>query len=121
MLFLSLLAVTNFSRADITLKDKGEVTGTWKLDSTKNSANDRKPFPRTDTWVFKEGTLAILHIARENDFYDQPPQPYEIENGKVKVMTVGSSRTELYTVVDLTDKNMTLKGKYGTLYFFTKK
>ena len=42
----------------------------------------------------------------------------EIDNGKVKVMTVGSSRTELYTVVDLNDKNMTLKGKYGTLYFF---
>ncbi|MDD1627616.1 MAG: hypothetical protein LUQ26_09115 [Methylococcaceae bacterium] len=107
--------------ADVTLQSKEEVQGTWKLESTKNSLNDKQSIAREDTWVFKDGKVTILHIPREGSYYDQPPVPYEIEDGKLKIAIVGSSRFDLYTVVDLDDKNMTLKGKFGGYNYFSKK
>jgi hypothetical protein len=107
--------------ADIAIKSKDELQGTWNVDSTKNSINDKRPFKREDTWVFENGNLTILHIPREGTYYDQPPQPYDIEDGKIKVMMMGSSRSDLYTVVEKDDKHMVLKGKFGTYYFFSKK
>ncbi|MEQ1558084.1 MAG: hypothetical protein ABL859_06460 [Methylotenera sp.] len=118
---LGLSAIGSAVYADVTLQSKDDVQGTWKLETTKNSLNDRRPFKREDTWVFKNGNLEILHIPREGTYFDQSPEPYEIENGKIKVLTVGSTRFEIYTVVDKDDKNMTLKGKFGTHYYFVKK
>jgi len=107
--------------ADVTLQSKEEVQGTWKLQSTKNSLNDKKSIDREDTWVFKDGKLTILHIPREGTYYDQPPVVYEVEDGKLKVAIIGSGRFDLFTVVEKDDKNMILKGKYGGYYYFTKK
>ena len=107
--------------ADVTLQSKEEVEGTWKLQSTKNSLTDKKAIDREDTWVFKDGKVTILHIPREGTYYDQPPVAYEIEDGKLKVAIIGSSRFDMFTVVDKDDKNMTLKGKYGGYYYFNKK
>ena len=107
--------------ADVTLQSKEEVQGTWKLQSTKNSLTDKQSIDREDTWVFKDGKVTILHIPREGTYYDQPPVAYEVEDGKLKVAIIGSSRFDLFTVVEKDDKNMTLKGKYGGYYFFNKK
>jgi hypothetical protein len=107
--------------ADVTLQSKEEVEGTWKLQSTKNSLTDKQAIDREDTWVFKDGKVTILHIPREGTYYDQPPVAYEIEDGKLKVAIIGSSRFDLFTVVEKDDKNMTLKGKYGGYYYFIKK
>lgn len=107
--------------ADVTLQSKEEVQGTWKLQSTKNSLTDKQAIDREDTWVFKDGKVSILHIPREGTYYDQPPVPYEVEDGKLKVSIIGSSRFDLFTVVEKDDKSMTLKGKYGGYYYFTKK
>jgi len=103
------------------LQSKEEVEGTWKLQSTKNSLTDKQAIDREDTWVFKDGKVTILHIPREGTYYDQPPVAYEIEDGKLKVAIIGSSRFDMFTVVDKDDKNMTLKGKYGGYYYFNKK
>jgi hypothetical protein len=107
--------------ADVTLQSKEEVQGTWKLQSTKNSLTDKQSIDREDTWVFKDGKVTILHIPREGTYYDQPPVAYEVEDGKLKVAIIGSSRFDLFTVVEKDDKNMTLKGKYGGYYYFIKK
>jgi hypothetical protein len=107
--------------ADVTLQSKEEVEGTWKLQSTKNSLTDKQAIDREDTWVFKDGKVTILHIPREGTYYDQPPVPYEIEDGKLKVAIIGGSRFDLFTVVEKDDKSMTLKGKFGGYYFFNKK
>ena len=107
--------------ADVTLQSKDEVQGTWKLQSTKNSLNDKQSIDREDTWVFKDGKLTILHIPREGTYYDQPPVVYEVEDGKLKVAIIGSGRFDLFTVVEKDDNNMILKGKYGGYYYFTKK
>ena len=107
--------------ADITLQSKEEVQGTWKLQYTKNSLNDKQAIDREDTWVFKDGKVTILHIPREGTYYDQPPVAYEVEDGKLKVAIIGGSRFDLFTVVEKDDKNMTLKGKYGDYLYFNKK
>ena len=107
--------------ADVTLQSKEEVQGTWKLQSTKNSLNDKQSIDREDTWVFKDGKVTILHIPREGTYYDQPPVTYEIEGGKLKVAILGGSRFDMFTVVEKDDKNMILKGKFGDYYYFNKK
>ena len=107
--------------ADVTLQSKEEVQGTWKLQYTKNSLTDKQAIDREDTWVFKDGKVTILHIPREGTYYDQPPVPYEMEDGKLKVAIIGGSRFDMFTVVEKDDKSMTLKGKYGGYYYFNKK
>ena len=108
--------------ADVALQSVDEVVGTWKLESTKNTPSEKEvPIPREDTWVFKDGKITILHIPRDGKYYDQAPTPYEIEDGKIKVLVVGSSRFDLLSLVEKTDKSMILKGKFGGYYYFNKK
>lgn len=121
MLLIGLPLFVNSVFADVAIKAKEEVEGAWDLKTTKNSLNDRRPATREDTWVFKDGTVTIMHIPREGTYYDQPPVPYEVQDGKLKVTVLGGSRFDLYSVVELTDKAMTLKGKYGDYNYFTKK
>jgi hypothetical protein len=119
LLGLSIFGSTVY--ADVALQSKEDVQGTWKLQSTKNSLTDKQAIDREDTWVFKDGKVTILHIPREGTYYDQPPVNYEVEDGKLKVAIIGSSRFDLFTVVEKDDKNMVLKGKYGGYYYFIKK
>ena len=107
--------------ADVTIQAKEDVQGTWKLQSAKNSITDKQAIDREDTWVFKDSKVTILHIPREGSYYDQPPVSYEIEDGKLKVAIIGSSRFDLFSVIEKNDNSMTLKGKYGGYYYFNKK
>lgn len=108
--------------ADITLQSKEEVQGTWKLDHTKKSESSAEVIQREDTWIFKDGKVTILHIPREGVFYDQPPVNYDIVDGKLNVAILGRpDKFEVFSLLDKDDKNMTLKGKFGVLYFFNKK
>ena len=121
VMLLILSVFTSAVYADVVLKAKEEVEGTWKLDHTKNSLTDKESIPREDTWIFKEGTVTILNIPRDGTHYDQPPVNYEIADGKLKVSMIGSSRFDLFSLVEKTDTSMTLKGKFGGYYYFTKK
>lgn len=108
--------------ADIAIQSKDEVQGSWKLDHTKKSISSSEVIPRVDTWNFKDGKVTILHIPREGVFYDQPPVDYEIVEGKLNVAILGRpDKFEVFSLLDKDDKNMTLKGKFGVLYFFVKK
>lgn len=119
VLALSVFAVS--ALADIPLESKDDLAGTWKLQSTKNSATAKESIPREDTWVFKNGQVTILNIPREGSHYDQQPVNYEIENGKLKIPYVGRSGFDSFSLVEKDDKSMTLKGKFGEHYFFNKK
>ncbi|MCQ8129804.1 hypothetical protein [Methylomonas rivi] len=108
--------------ADVTLQSKDEVQGSWKLDHTKKNAASEEILKREDTWNFSGGKVTILHIPREGVFYDQPPVNYEVEDGKLKISLLGRpDKYDVYSLVEVNDKNMTLKGKFGDLYFFNKK
>lgn len=118
---LILYAFASASYADIALESKEQVEGTWKLQYSKNSPTDQDPVNREDTWVFKGGKVTILHIPRDGKYYDQLPVNYEIEDGKLKIALLGNNRFDVFSLVDIDDKNMTLKGKFGGYYFFNKK
>ncbi|MCX7102620.1 MAG: hypothetical protein NTX38_14350 [Methylobacter sp.] len=120
-LFLLTFVFTGVVSADITLKSATEVEGTWKLESSKNSLNDKDAVKREDTWIFKDGKVTILHIPRDGKYYDQPPVNYEIEDGKLKIALLGNSRFDIFSLIEIADKNMTLKGKFGGYYYFIKK
>lgn len=120
LLVLSVFATGVF--ADVELKSQDEVVGTWKLESTKNTASEKEvASPREDTWIFKDSKLTILHIPREGKYYDQPPVSYEIDEGKLKVAQVGNSRFDFFSLVEKTENMMTLRGKFGGYYYFKKK
>jgi len=121
-MLLTLAFSANIAFADVDLKSKEEVSGTWKLQSTKNTASEKEvALPREDTWVFKDGKLTILHIPREGKYYDQPPVNYEVEEGKLKVSQVGSSRLDFFSLVEKSENKMVLKGKFGGYFYFEKK
>lgn len=119
LLLLSVLSGASY--ADIALQSKAEIEGTWKLQFTKNSLNDKNALPREDTWVFNGDKVTILHIPREGKYYDQPAVNYEIEDGKLKVALIGNSRFDVFSLIDKDAHAMTLKGKFGGYYYFTKK
>ena len=102
------------------LQSREQVQGLWKLQSVKNSITDKQAIYREDTWVFNDGQLSILHIPREGTYYDQAPVTYDVEEGKLKIGIIGSNRSELFAVVEITKSTMTLIGKFGGYYFFTK-
>lgn len=107
--------------ADIALESKDDMHGTWKLQYTKNSLTAKETVSREDSWVFQGGKVTIKNIAREGGHYDQTPLNYEIDNGKLKVPFVGRSGFDTFTLVERTADTMTLKGKFGELYYFVKK
>lgn len=119
--FLALSLFAGSAYADIELKSKDDVQGTWKLQYTKNSASAKDTIKREDTWVFQGGKVTILNIPREGAHYDQQPVTYEIDNGKLKIPYVGRSGFDTFSLVEKDDQTMVLKGKFGEIYYFIKK
>lgn len=122
LILFSLSLITPLVYADIPLQSKDDVQGSWKLDHTKKSMNSEEVIKREDTWSFKDGKVTITHIPREGIFYDQPPVNYEVDDGKLKIGILGRpDKFDAFSLVDKDDKHMTLKGKFGDVYFFNKK
>lgn len=122
LILFSLSLIVPSVYADITLKSKSDVEGSWKLDHSKKSLTSEEINKREDTWNFKDGKVTILHIPREGIFYDQPPVNYEVEDGKLKVSILGRpDKYDIFSLVEKDDKNMVLKGKFGDVYYFNKK
>lgn len=117
---LSLFAGLAF--ADIPLKSTSEIQGSWVLLYTKKSAAAEETIKREDTWTFKDGIITITHIPRDGTYYDQSPVKYEIEEGKLTIGILGRpGKFDVFSLVERDDKNMTLKGKFGDIYQFSKK
>ena len=122
LILFSLSLIVPSAYADIPLKSKSDVEGSWKLDHSKKSMASEEINKREDTWNFKDGKVTILHIPREGVFYDQLPVNYEVEDGKLKISLLGrSDKFDVFTLVEKDDNNMVLKGRFGDVYFFKKK
>lgn len=121
VILTSLLAVSTSSFAEGSLSDQS-IQGTWALEYTKKDVKAAPKVTREDTWVFSNGTVVIKNIPREGGYYDQLPVKYEIEGDKLKVGILGrSGRFDKFSLVDIDDKSMTLKAKFGDIYQFIKK
>lgn len=116
---LSLFASVAWAEGAFTAAD---LQGSWKLDHTKKSLTSTDELKREDTWEFKGEKVTILHIPRDGTYYDQLPVAYLVENGKLKISLLGrSDKFDEFSLVEKTDKTMTLKGKFGDAYYFIKK
>ncbi len=121
-ILLGLCLISSSAFAELTINSKEDVQGAWKLDHTKPNANTKETNKREDSWDFKDGKVTITHIPREGTFYDQSPVPYEVEGGKLKIGILGrSDKFDVFSLVEKDEKSMTLKGKFGDLYFFVRK
>jgi hypothetical protein len=122
VIFSSFLAVSTSSFAEGSLSDQS-IQGAWALEYTKKDVKVGSKVTREDTWVFSNnGTVVIKHIPREGGYYDQLPVKYEIEGDKLKVGILGrAGRFDKFSLVDIDDKSMTLKAKFGDIYQFNKK
>ncbi len=121
-LFCGLSLFSGLLYADIPLKSNADVQGSWKLEYTRKSATSTENMKREDTWTFNDGKVTITHIPREGTYYDQSPIGYEVEDGKLKIALIGRpDKFDLFSLLEKTDKNMTLKGKFGDIYYFIKK
>lgn len=121
-MLLSLSAFASVVHADVTLNAIEDVQGSWKLEYTKKSVNTTDSIKREDTWTFQGGKVTITHIPREGIFYDQLPVNYEVESGKLKISLLGrSDKFDVFSLVEKDDKTMTLKGKFGDIYHFSKR
>jgi len=117
----SFLAVSSSSFAEGNLSDQS-IQGTWSLEYTKKDVKAGSKVTREDTWVFNNGTVVIKHIPREGGYYDQLPVKYEIDGDKLKIGILGrTDRFDKFSLVEIDDKSMTLKAKFGDIYQFIKK
>ncbi len=118
----SFLAVSTSVFAEGSLSNQS-IQGAWALEYTKQSVKSGSTVIREDTWIFNnDGTVVITHIPRNGGYYDQLPVKYEIEDNKLKVGILGrSGRFDNFSLVDIDDKSMTLKARFGDIYQFIKK
>jgi hypothetical protein len=114
--------VSSLVFADPAFQSTADVKGNWKLEYTKKSVNSEEVNKREDSWAFTDSLATLTHIPREGIFYDQPPVPYEIENGKLKISILGRpDKFDVFTLLEKDDKSMSVKGKFGDVYHFIKK
>ena len=122
LIFASLTLFASSVLAEAVLGSTQDLQGSWKLDHTKKSLTSLDEIKREDTWEFKGDKVSILHIPRDGTYYDQLPVAFQVENAKLKISLLGrSDKFDEFTLVEKTDKNMTLKGKFGDVYYFVKK
>ncbi len=120
IVLLSTLLISNNVYAEGTELTKENIQGSWRLDYTEKSGNTNK---REDTWTFKNnGMLTITHIPREGGFYDQSPVKYEINDNKLKVSILGrAGKFDKFSLINISEKIMVLKARFGDIYRFIKK
>ena len=114
--------VSSLVFADLAFKSNAEVQGNWKLEYTRKSVNAEETNKREDSWAFNGNLVNLTHIPREGIFYDQPPVPFTIDEGKLKISILGRpDKFDVFTLLEQTSNSMSLKGKFGDVYHFVKK
>jgi hypothetical protein len=108
--------------ADLAFKSANDVQGNWKLEYTKKSVSSQETDKREDSWAFNGNLATLSHIPREGIYYDQPPVPFVIEDGKLKISILGRpDKYDVFTLLEQDSNSMTVKGKFGDVYHFVKK
>ncbi len=124
LLVLSLFG--NVVCADVILKARDEVQGTWKLDYSENSVHEKQPIDNNLVWIFKAGKITILQIPDEGIYYGQSPVPFDIQppiayfikSGKLRIPIVDSSKFNTFAVVKIDNDVMVLRGRLKNYYYF---
>ena len=118
----ALSALPCLAYADAAFQSSDDVLGNWKLEFTKKSLTVTENIKREDSWSFSNGKVTITHIPRDGAYYDQTPVNYEVEGGKLKISLLGRpGKFDVFSLVEKSERSMTLKGQYGDIYQFSRK
>lgn len=108
-------------RADVPLKDTGEIAGTWKLESVA-AGLDKPRIEENRTWDFRpDGVVVTSGYNRHFKTEDRHEWKYKIVNGKITVDDPGRpGKTIDYSVYKKEGNELILKGGIEGFYFFKK-
>lgn len=108
--------------ADIALQDASQILGAWTLESVAPGL-DKPKIPENRIWEFKpDGTIHTSGYNRHIKSNDEYTLSYRIENGRILVEIPGRVGKYIdYSVYEMTDSGMILKGGIEGFYFFTRK
>lgn len=108
--------------AEIYLKDKSEILGSWLLESVAPGLEKPK-IAENRTWEFRaDGTIITSGFNRHFGREDTQTVKYDVADGKIKAENPGRpGKTLDYVVYEKTGDTMILKGGLEGFYFFKKK
>lgn len=118
----AMFAAFSANAEPIQLEDNSKILGKWHVDAAAAALHKEKR-AQDSIWEFKNnGTLVSSgkDVVSGRTGMMSVNLKYSIEDGKIKKQTSpGREKYETCSVVDLTDKAMTLKCTY--LYYFLSK
>lgn len=109
------------ARADVPLKDTGEIAGTWKLESVA-AGLDKPRIEENRIWDFRaDGVIVTSGFNRHFKTQDRHEWTYKIVNGRISVDDPGRpGKTIDYSVYKKEGNELILKGGLEGFYFFKK-
>lgn len=118
---LAFFGAVGTARADVPLKDIGEIAGTWKLESVA-AGLDKPRIEENRTWDFRtDGVVVTSGYNRHFKTEDRHEWKYKIAGGKITVDDPGRpGKTIDYSVYKKEGNELILKGGIEGFYFFKK-
>jgi hypothetical protein len=119
ILTFTILLVTHtvfgqYALAELAIKDKSEIAGTWLLEATAIRRDGEKT-PEQGKWVFGEdGVLSTTNFYKFSGHSGKLTERYEIKEGEIV-----AERSGKFKLIGKQGQEMILKGPFG--YYFFKK
>jgi len=107
--------------ADVALKDRSEITGTWKLESVA-AGLDKPKIEENRIWEFRpDGVIVTSGFNRHFKTNDRHEWTFSVVNGKIVADDPGRpGKTIDYSVYKMEGNELILKGGLEGFYFFKK-
>ncbi len=107
--------------AEVTLKDKSEITGTWKLESVA-AGLDKPKIEENRLWEFRaDGVIVTSGFNRHFKTNDRHEWTFNVVNGRIIADDPGRpGKTIDYSVYKMEGNELILKGGLEGFYFFKK-
>jgi hypothetical protein len=111
----------SIASAELVLKDKSEITGTWKLESVA-AGLDKPKIEENRIWEFRQdGVIITSGFNRHFKTNDRHEWTFNVVNGKIVADDPGRpGRTIDYAVYKMEGNELILKGGLEGFYFFKK-
>lgn len=107
--------------AEVALKDRSEITGTWKLESVA-AGLDKPKIEENRIWEFRpDGVIVTSGFNRHFKTNDRHEWTFNVVNGNIVADDPGRpGKTIDYAVYKMEGNELILKGGLEGFYFFKK-
>jgi hypothetical protein len=118
---LCVAGLISVAGAEVALKDKSEITGTWKLESVA-AGLDKPKVEENRIWEFRlDGVIVTSGFNRHFKTNDRHEWTFNVVNGKIVADDPGRpGKTIDYAVYKMEGNELILKGGLEGFYFFKK-